>query len=66
MATLFNNHPYMSSSGTPVSTKFTATYMYHIRSIRYHGYYLVHLSTLCDLFFERGNYSREVTIESGI
>ena len=25
MATLFNNHPYMSSSGMPVGTKFTAT-----------------------------------------
>ena len=24
MATLFNNHPYISSSGTPVGTKFTA------------------------------------------
>ena len=27
MATLFNNHPYTSSSGTPVGTKFTATYV---------------------------------------
>ena len=27
MATLFNNHPYMSSSGMPVDTKFTATYV---------------------------------------
>ena len=27
MATLFNNHPYISSSGMPVSTKFTATYV---------------------------------------
>ena len=27
MATLFNNHPYISSSGTPVGTKFTATYV---------------------------------------
>ena len=24
---LFNNHPYISSSGTPVCTKFTATYV---------------------------------------
>ena len=24
---LFNNHPYISSSGTPVGTKFTATYV---------------------------------------
>ena len=24
IATLFNNHPYISSSGTPVGTKFTA------------------------------------------
>ena len=24
MATLFNNHPYISSSGTPVGTRFTA------------------------------------------
>ena len=27
MATLFNNHPYISSSGTLVGTKFTATYV---------------------------------------
>ena len=27
MATLFNNHPYISSSGTPVGTNFTATYV---------------------------------------
>ena len=27
MTTLFNNHPYISSSGTPVGTKFTATYV---------------------------------------
>ena len=27
MATLFNNHPYTSSSGMPVGTKFTATYV---------------------------------------
>ena len=27
MATLFNNHPYISSSGTPVGTKFTAAYV---------------------------------------
>ena len=26
MATLFNTHPYITSSGTPVGTKFTATY----------------------------------------
>ena len=26
-ATLFNNHPYIISSGTPVGTKFTATYV---------------------------------------
>ena len=26
-ATLFKNHHYISSSGTPVSTKFTATYV---------------------------------------
>ena len=25
-ATLFNNHPYINSSGTPVGSKFTATY----------------------------------------
>ena len=25
--TLFNNHPYVSSSGTPVGTTFTATYV---------------------------------------
>ena len=27
MATLFNNHPHISSSGTPVGTKFSATYV---------------------------------------
>ena len=27
IATLFNNHPYISSSDTPVGTKFTATYV---------------------------------------
>ena len=27
MATLFNNHPYISSSGMLVGTKFTATYV---------------------------------------
>ena len=27
MATLFNNHPYISSSGAPVCPKFTATYV---------------------------------------
>ena len=27
MATLFNNHPYINSSGTPVGIKFTATYV---------------------------------------
>ena len=27
MATLFNSHPYISSSGKPVGTKFTATYV---------------------------------------
>ena len=26
-ATSFNNHPYISSSGTPVGTKFTATHI---------------------------------------
>ena len=26
-ATLFNNHPFVSSSGTPVGTKLTATYV---------------------------------------
>ena len=25
--TLFNNHPYISSNGMPVGTKFTATYV---------------------------------------
>ena len=27
MATLFNSHPHISSSGMPVSTKFTVTYV---------------------------------------
>ena len=27
MAALFNNHPYISSSGTAFGTKFTATYV---------------------------------------
>ena len=27
MATLFNNHPYISSSGMPICTRFTATYV---------------------------------------
>ena len=27
VVTLFNNHPYISSSGTPVGIKFTATYL---------------------------------------
>ena len=31
MATLFNNHPYISSSGTPIDTKLTATWLYICR-----------------------------------
>ena len=30
MAILFNNHPYISSSGTLVGTKFTAAFVCHI------------------------------------
>ena len=45
MATLFNNHPYVSSSGTPVGTKFTATYVGMV--VEYCGHVMeVHI-TVC-------------------
>ena len=43
MTTLFNNLPYISSSGMPVGTKFTAIY---VRLFTYLGVYLFYTRVL--------------------
>ena len=46
MCTLFNNHPYISSSGMPIGTKFTATYVGIVAEQYVHGCSGVHF-TVC-------------------
>ena len=44
MHTLFNNYPYISSSGTPVGTKYTATYVGIVAEQYAHGCSGVHFT----------------------